>query len=99
MGVVHSGSPSLHTAIKDSSDESGAALGEGPSSGSPSPQGCNMVTLSVPITTTSALESTPTLLTIPTVTVWTAVPQPGMELLYDQQQAYQEEERAQIHAQ
>jgi hypothetical protein len=51
-----------------------------------------------PITTTLAPESTPVLLTIPTVTVQTAAPQPDMELLPNQQQAYQEEEQAWIHA-
>jgi hypothetical protein len=48
-------------------------------------------TLSVPITTTPVPESTPMLLTVPMVTVWTAVPQPGMDLLPNQQQANQEE--------
>jgi hypothetical protein len=36
---------------------------------------------------------------MPTVTVLTAAPQSGMELLPVQQQAYQEEEQAWIHTQ
>jgi hypothetical protein len=48
MGMVHSGSPSLHTAIKDSFDEGGTTSGEGGSSGSPNPRGCNMVTPECP---------------------------------------------------
>jgi hypothetical protein len=52
-----------------------------------------VVTLTLPIITTQAL------LTIPTVKVQKATPQPGMEVLPDQQQAYQEEQQAQLHAQ
>jgi hypothetical protein len=37
IGLVHSGSPSLHTALQDSIDEGDAASGEGGSSRSPSP--------------------------------------------------------------
>jgi hypothetical protein len=51
-----------------------------------------VVTLSVAITTTPAPESTPVLLTVLSVTVRTAMPQPGMELHPNQQQAYQEEQ-------
>jgi hypothetical protein len=47
-----------------------------------------------PIITTPVPESTPALQTIPTVMVRMAVPQPGIELLLDQQQAYQEEQLA-----
>jgi hypothetical protein len=56
-----------------------------------------MVTPTVPITTTMALESILTLHSIPTITVWTAAPQPGMELLPVQQQAYQEEQQERTH--
>jgi hypothetical protein len=35
MRMVHNGSPSLHTALEDSSDEGGAASGKGGSSESP----------------------------------------------------------------
>jgi hypothetical protein len=50
-----------------------------------------VVTPSVTITTTLESESTPMLLTLPMVMVRTTVPPPGMEILPDQQQAYQEE--------
>jgi hypothetical protein len=40
---------------------------------------------------TPDMENTPALQTIPTVKIQTTVPQPGMELPQDQQQAYQEE--------
>jgi hypothetical protein len=43
-----------------------------------------MVTLTIPITTTSVPENTPVLLTIPTVMVWTVAPQLGIEILPDQ---------------
>jgi hypothetical protein len=58
-----------------------------------------VVTPTIPITTTLVLENAPTLQTMPTVTVPTAAPQSGMELLPVQQQAYQEEEQAWIHTQ
>jgi hypothetical protein len=99
IGMVHSGSPSLHTALEDSSDEDGAASGAGGSSRSPGPRECNVVTPTVPNTTTPASENTPTLQTIPTVTVWTATPQPRMELLPIQHQAYQEEQQARVRTQ
>jgi hypothetical protein len=41
-----------------------------------------------PHRSTLALEDTLTLPTIPTITLQTASPQPGLELLPDQQQAY-----------
>jgi hypothetical protein len=37
IGMVHNGSPSLHTTLKDSSDEGGTTSSAGGSSGSPSP--------------------------------------------------------------
>jgi hypothetical protein len=37
VGMVHNGSPSLHTTLKESSDEYGAALGAWESFGSPNP--------------------------------------------------------------
>jgi hypothetical protein len=42
------------------------------------------VTPTVPITTTPSVENTPTLLTIPVITVQTAAPQPGIRLLPEQ---------------
>jgi hypothetical protein len=53
-----------------------------------------MVTPTDPNTVMLALENTPALQTILTIMVRMAVPQPGMELLLDQQQAYQEEQQA-----
>jgi hypothetical protein len=49
IGMVHSGSPTLHTAFKDSSDEGSAATR------------CNVVTPTIPITTTLVPENTPAL--------------------------------------
>jgi hypothetical protein len=37
VGMVHNGSPSLHTTLKDSSNEGGTTSSAGGSSGSPSP--------------------------------------------------------------
>jgi hypothetical protein len=71
VGMVHSGSPSLHTALEDCSNVDGAASSVGGSSISPAPRGCNVVTP-----------------TIPMVMVRTTAPQPGMQLLLDQQQDY-----------
>jgi hypothetical protein len=94
VGMVHCGSLSLHTVLEESFDEGDAASGRGVSSCFPGPQGCNVVTPVVPITTTPLPESTLTLLTIPTVQLWTTAPQPGNVLLFEQQQAYQEEQQA-----
>jgi hypothetical protein len=94
VGMVHRGLPSLHTTLEESSDEDGTTSGAGGSSGSPSPRVCNVVTLTDPITSTQALENTLAFQTILAVMVWTALPQPGMELLPDQQQAYQDEQQA-----
>jgi hypothetical protein len=67
IGMVHSGSPSLHTILEESSDKGNAASGNGGSYGFPDPRGCNMVTPIVPITTTPLPESTLAHLTILTV--------------------------------
>jgi hypothetical protein len=58
-----------------------------------------VVTSTDPIIATLVPESTPTLQTIPMVTVWMAAPKLGMKPLPDQQQAYQEEQQAGAHAQ
>jgi hypothetical protein len=50
-----------------------------------------MVTSIAPITTTPPPENALALLTIPTVSLWTAAPEPGIGLLLEQQQAYQDE--------
>jgi hypothetical protein len=85
IGMVNSGSPSLHTALEESFGKDGATSGVRGSSGSPGPQGCNVVTPTDPITATPAPENIPALQTIPTVTMWTVAPQPEMELLPIQQ--------------
>jgi hypothetical protein len=74
IGMLHSGSPSWHTAFEDSLDEGSTTLGGEGSSGSPSLQGCNMVTPTVPIITTPAPENIPALLTIPTVSGQSVAP-------------------------
>jgi hypothetical protein len=53
-----------------------------------------VVTPTYPIISTPVPESNLVVQTIPTVMVWTVEPRPGMELLPDQQQAYQEEQQA-----
>jgi hypothetical protein len=88
--IVHNGSPSLHTAFVDSSDDDGDASGVGRNYGSLGPRGCNVVTPTDPITTTPAPKNTLALQTIPTVMVQRAIPHPRRELLPDQWQAYQE---------
>jgi hypothetical protein len=80
-------SPSLHIALEESSDKDSITSGVGRSFGSPGPRGCNVVTPTDPINATPVLKNTPALQTILMVTVRTAVPQPGMELLFDQHQA------------
>jgi hypothetical protein len=56
------------------------------------PQGCNVVTPIVPITTTLPLEGTPMPLTILMILLQTTLPQLDTELFPMQQQAYQEEQ-------
>jgi hypothetical protein len=88
--MVQSSPPTWGTTLKESSDEDGAASGTGGTYGSLAPPGCNVVTATDPIITTPDSENTPALQTILTVIVRMTVPQPGMELLPDQQQAYKE---------
>jgi hypothetical protein len=59
VGVACSGSPSLHAFPEESTGEDNSASSEGGSSGFPISQGCNVVTSTVPIATTTPLESTP----------------------------------------
>jgi hypothetical protein len=92
--LVHNGSPSLHTILEESFDKGDTASGRGGNSGIPGRQGCNVVTPTVPIATTPPPEGTLVLLTIPTVPLRTAAPQPDTRLLPKQQQAYQEEQQA-----
>jgi hypothetical protein len=51
IGMVHSGSPSMHTILEESSDECDTTSVRGGSSRFPDPRGCNVVTPTVPITT------------------------------------------------
>jgi hypothetical protein len=92
VGMTHSGSPSLHTILEDSADEGDIASSGGRSSGFPISWECNIVTPSVPTTTTSLSEGTPPPLAIATVPLWTVIPQPDPGLPPEQQQAYQEEQ-------
>jgi hypothetical protein len=85
VGMVHNGSPSLHTTPEENFDEGDATLGKGGgSSGLPSPQRCNVVTPIVPITTAPPPENTPALLTILMVPLRTATLQLGIGLLPEQ---------------
>jgi hypothetical protein len=67
VGMAHSGSPALHTILEDSADEGDTTSSRGRNSGFPISQGCNMVTLYLPITTTPPSEGTPMPLAITTV--------------------------------
>jgi hypothetical protein len=91
VGMVHNGLPSVHTIHEESSNDGDASLGRGEGSGLSGPQRCNMVTPIAPITTIPPPENALALLTIPTVSLWTAAPEPGIGLLLEQQQAYQDE--------
>jgi hypothetical protein len=51
IGMMHNGSPSLHTVLEESFVRGSMTSDERGSSRSPGPRGCNMVTLTVPITT------------------------------------------------
>jgi hypothetical protein len=95
--MVHNWSPSLHTILEESTNEGDTAFSGGGSFDFPISQGCNIVTPSAPIKTTLPSEGTPATLTIPTVPLWTVVPQPNTGLCPKQQQAYQEEQQVQAH--
>jgi hypothetical protein len=88
--MVHSGSPFVHTVLEECSDEGDTISVGGVSSGFPGPLGCNVVTPTIPITTTPPQENTSALLTIPIVQLRATAPQPGTGLLLEQHQAYQE---------
>jgi hypothetical protein len=74
VAMVHSGLPSLCTTLEESSDEDSADSGTDGSSRSLNPRGCNMVTLTEPITNMPAPENTPALQTILTIMMRTVVP-------------------------
>jgi hypothetical protein len=58
VGMVHSGSPSLHAILKESTSEDDLASRDEGISGFPISQGCNVVSPIVPITTTPLSEGT-----------------------------------------
>jgi hypothetical protein len=91
VGMAHSGSPLMHTILEDSADEGDTSSNGGGSSGFPISQGCNMLTLTVPITTTSPLEGTLMPLTILTVPLRAIILQTATGVPFEQQLAYQEE--------
>jgi hypothetical protein len=90
VGMAHSGSPSLHTILEESTDNGDTASSRGGSFGLPISRGCNVVTLTVPIVTTPPLEDTPVPLTILSVPLWITVSQPDTGLPPEWLQAYQE---------
>jgi hypothetical protein len=93
VGMVHSGLSFVHTMNKESSNEGDTALGGGELQ-TPRPSRVQRGDFDCPITTTPPSENAPALLTILTVPLWTAAPQPGTRILPEQQGAYQEEQRA-----
>jgi hypothetical protein len=89
--MVHSGLPSLHAILEESTSEDDSVSSDGGSSSFPIPQDCNVVTPAVPIMTTPSLEETPVLQTMPAVQQRIVIPQLDTRLLPEQLLAYQEE--------
>jgi hypothetical protein len=81
VGMAHSGSPSLHAILEESTGEDDLASSEAGSSSFPISWGCNVVTPTIPIVTTSPSKGTPVPLTTPTVPLQTIVPQLDTRLL------------------
>jgi hypothetical protein len=79
VGMVRSGSPSLHDILKESSSEDDSTSSDRESSDFPIPRECNVVTSIIPIATTSLPEETLTLQTIPTVPQLTLGIKPELE--------------------
>jgi hypothetical protein len=67
VGMVHNGLSSLYTILEESADEGDMTSSRGGRFDFPISRGCNVVTLTVPITTAPLPEGTPMLLTISTV--------------------------------
>jgi hypothetical protein len=67
VGMVHSGSPSLHAILEELASEDDSTSSDGGSSGFPIPWECNMVTSAIPIVTTPSRKETLELYTIPAV--------------------------------
>jgi hypothetical protein len=65
MGMVHSGSPSLHAILEEYANEDDSTSSDGGSSGFPIPQDCKVVTSAIPIATIPPPEAKPELQTIP----------------------------------
>jgi hypothetical protein len=91
VGMVHSGSPSLHAILEESASEDDSASSDEERSDFPIPQDCNVVTPAIPVATTPPPEETLVLQTIPAVHQQNAVPQLDIRLLLEQLLAYQEE--------
>jgi hypothetical protein len=89
MGMVHSGSPSLHAILKESASEDNSASSNKESSGFPIPWDYNVVTPTIPIVTMPPPEGTPMLQTIPTAQQRTIVSQLDTKLLPEQLLTYQ----------
>jgi hypothetical protein len=75
IGMVHNRSSSLHAILEDSIDEGEIASSRGRSSSFPISQEFNMVTPTIPITTTQLLEGNPMTLAIAAVSLCTVVQQ------------------------
>jgi hypothetical protein len=69
-----SGLPSLHTILKESTDEGDITSSRGGSSDLPMSRGCNVVTPTIPIMTMPPPEGTSMPLTIATVPLGTVIP-------------------------
>jgi hypothetical protein len=93
MGMVHSGSPSVHTIIEESTSEDDSASSDDESSCFPIPRDCIVVTPAIPITTTPPPEETSALQTKPVVLQPTTVPRSNTGLLPEWLLAYQEEQQ------
>jgi hypothetical protein len=89
MGMVHSGSPSLHTILDESISEEESASSDMGTSGFPISQGCNVVTPVVPNIAILPPEGTSVLLTILMTPLRTTVPQPNTRLLPERLWDYQ----------
>jgi hypothetical protein len=85
VGMAHSGSPSLHTILKDSVDKGDTPSSGGRSFDFPISRECNVVAPSIPIKTAPRTKGTSTHLTIATVPLWTTASQPDHGLTPEQQ--------------
>jgi hypothetical protein len=79
--------------LEESVCEDDSTSSEWGSSSFPISQGCNVVTPTIPIATTPSPEGNPVPLTIPTVPLWSVVPQPNTELFPKWLRDHQEEQQ------